>query len=166
MHLTHWGRMMHICVSKLTIIGLDNGLSPGRRQAIIWTNAEMSLIRNLGSNVCEILSEIHNLPQENPVQNVICEMAVISSQPQCVKTLRQIMDKRLFHDHKMLWSVYNYLFVCQNTEIYSLYIFSTMKRHMHPQTSNKKCTLLGSKIVDLVGASPAGTAPTRSSFLT
>ena len=34
--LTHWGRMMHICVSKLTIIrGLDNGFLPGRRQAII-----------------------------------------------------------------------------------------------------------------------------------
>ena len=30
--------MTHICVSKLTIIGSDNGLSPGRRQAIIWTN--------------------------------------------------------------------------------------------------------------------------------
>ena len=35
--LTHWGRVTHICISKLTIIGLDNGLSPGRRQAIIWT---------------------------------------------------------------------------------------------------------------------------------
>ena len=27
------------CVGILTIIGSDNGLSPGRRQAIIWTNA-------------------------------------------------------------------------------------------------------------------------------
>ena len=33
--LTHWGRVTHICVSKLSIFGLDNGLSPGRRQAII-----------------------------------------------------------------------------------------------------------------------------------
>ena len=33
--LTHWGRVTHICVSKLTIIGSDNGLSPGRRQANI-----------------------------------------------------------------------------------------------------------------------------------
>ena len=33
--LTHWGRVTHICVDKLTIIGSDNGLSPGRRQAII-----------------------------------------------------------------------------------------------------------------------------------
>ena len=27
--LTHWGRVMHICVSKLAFIGSDNGLSPG-----------------------------------------------------------------------------------------------------------------------------------------
>ena len=33
--LTHWGRGTHICVGNLTIIGSDNGLSPGRRQAII-----------------------------------------------------------------------------------------------------------------------------------
>ena len=33
--ITHWGRVTHICVSNLTIIGSDNGLSPGRRQAII-----------------------------------------------------------------------------------------------------------------------------------
>ena len=33
--LTHWGRVMHICICKLTIINSDNGLSPGRRKAII-----------------------------------------------------------------------------------------------------------------------------------
>ena len=37
--LTYWGRVTHICVNKLIIIGSDNGLSPGRHQAIIWTNA-------------------------------------------------------------------------------------------------------------------------------
>ena len=56
--LTHWGRVTHICVSKLTIIGSDNGLSPGWRQAIIWTNAGILLIRNLGRNFSEILSKI------------------------------------------------------------------------------------------------------------
>ena len=54
-HLTHWGRTTHICVVKLTIIGSDNGLSPGRRQAIIWTNAGILLIRPLGTNFSEIL---------------------------------------------------------------------------------------------------------------
>ena len=41
--LTHWGWMTHICVYKLTIIGSDNGLSPGRRQPIIWTNVGILL---------------------------------------------------------------------------------------------------------------------------
>ena len=58
--LTHWGRVTYICVSKLTIIGSDNGLSPERRQAIIWTNAGILLIRTLGTNFSEILGEIHS----------------------------------------------------------------------------------------------------------
>ena len=53
--LTHWGRVTHICVIKLTIIGSDNGLSPGRHQAIIWTNAGILLIGHLGTNFSEIL---------------------------------------------------------------------------------------------------------------
>ena len=53
--LTHWGRVTHIWVSDLTSIGSDNGLSPGRRQAIIWTNAGILLIGPLGTNFNEIL---------------------------------------------------------------------------------------------------------------
>ena len=56
--LTHWGRGAHICVGKLTIIGSDNDLSPERRQAIIWTNAEILFIGPLGTNFSEILIEI------------------------------------------------------------------------------------------------------------
>ena len=36
----------------------DNGLSPDRRQAIIWTNAGILLIGPLGTNFSEILIEI------------------------------------------------------------------------------------------------------------
>ena len=57
--LTHWGWMMHICLSKLSIIGSDNGLSPGRRQAIIWTSVGILLIKSLGTNFREILIGIH-----------------------------------------------------------------------------------------------------------
>ena len=57
--LTHWGRATHICVSKLTIIGSENGLSPGRRQAIIWTNDGILLIGPFGTNFSEILIEIY-----------------------------------------------------------------------------------------------------------
>ena len=53
--LTHWGRVTHICVGNLTIIVSDNGLSPGRRQAIIWTNAGILLIGPWGTNFSEIL---------------------------------------------------------------------------------------------------------------
>ena len=57
--LTHWGRVTHICVGNLTIIESDNGLSPDRRQAIIWTNAGILLIGPLGTNFSEILIGIH-----------------------------------------------------------------------------------------------------------
>ena len=57
--LTHWGWVTHICVSKLTTIGSDNGLSPSRRQAIIWTNAGILLIGPSGTNFSEILIKIH-----------------------------------------------------------------------------------------------------------
>ena len=56
--LAHWGRVTHTCVDKLTSISSDNGLSPGRRQAIIWTNAGILLIWYLGINFSEILIEI------------------------------------------------------------------------------------------------------------
>ena len=58
--LTHWGRVTHICVSKLTTLGSVNGLSPGRRQAIIWTNDGILLIRTLGTNFSETLSKIQS----------------------------------------------------------------------------------------------------------
>ena len=56
--LTHWGRVTHICFGKLTIIGSDNGLSPERRQAIIWTNAGILLIGPLETNFSEIFFAI------------------------------------------------------------------------------------------------------------
>ena len=59
MVLTPWGLVMHICVSKTNIIGSDNGLSPGRRQRIIWNNTGILLIGPLGTNLTEILIEIH-----------------------------------------------------------------------------------------------------------
>ena len=81
-YLTHWGRVTQICVSKLTIIGSDNGLSPRRHQAIIWTNAGILLIGPLGTNLSEISIKIYALSFK--------EMAAILSWPQCVKVLTQI----------------------------------------------------------------------------
>ena len=46
-------------MGNLTTIGPDNGLSPGRRQAIIWTNAGILFIEPLRTNFSEISIEIH-----------------------------------------------------------------------------------------------------------
>ena len=57
-YLTHWGWVRHIFVNKITIIGSDNGLSTGRHQAIIWTNAGILLIDPRGTNFSEIFISI------------------------------------------------------------------------------------------------------------
>ena len=67
--------MTHICVSKLPITGLDSGLSPGRHQAIIWTDAEILPIGPLGTEFIEISIDIYI--QENAFENVVWKIAVI-----------------------------------------------------------------------------------------
>ena len=59
--LTHWVQVMHIsiCISKLTIIGSDNGLLLGWLQAIIWTNDGILSTEPPGTNFSEILIRIH-----------------------------------------------------------------------------------------------------------
>ena len=49
--------MTHICIGELTIIVSDNGLSPERHQAIIWTNAGILLIGPYATNFSKILIE-------------------------------------------------------------------------------------------------------------
>ena len=120
---------MRICVSKLAIIGSDDGLSPSRRKAIINTSAGISLILTLGPIFSEMLSEIYTfsfkkmhlkmssadgrqpnttlnadlltikhlraslidinikiriLASRKTFQNVVCNMAAISFEIQCV----------------------------------------------------------------------------------
>ena len=53
---THWGRVTHICVNKPTVIGSDNGLSPGQCQAIMWTNDGILLIGPMGTNFSAVKS--------------------------------------------------------------------------------------------------------------
>ena len=84
--LTHCGIVKHICVNKLTIIGSDNGLSPGRCQAIIWTNAAILLIVPLVTNFSESQSKFKHFHWKNTFEVVICEILSISHRPQCVNT--------------------------------------------------------------------------------
>ena len=77
--LTHCGRVTHICVSKLTITGLDNGLLPGWHQAIIWTNDGILLIQNLGTNFSEILIKINTFS----LKKMHLKMSSGRRQPSC-----------------------------------------------------------------------------------
>ena len=78
--------MTHIYVSKLTISGSDNVLSPGRRHAIIWTKDGILLIGPLGTNFSDILIYYSCIfIQKNAFENVVWKMAAILSGPQCVK---------------------------------------------------------------------------------
>ena len=70
-----------MCISKLTIIVPENGLSPDRRQAIIWTNAGKLLIWTLGTNQWNLKRNSYIFIQENALENVVCEMAAILSRP-------------------------------------------------------------------------------------
>ena len=72
LRLTHWGRVTHICISKVPAIGSDNGLSPGRRQAIIWTNAGILLIGSLWTNFSEILIKIRTFSFKKMCFKVSC----------------------------------------------------------------------------------------------
>ena len=75
-----WGRMTHKCVSKITIIGSDNGLSPGRRQAINITNAGILLIRPLETNCSEILIGIRSFP----FKKMHLQMLSVKCRPFCL----------------------------------------------------------------------------------
>ena len=68
-----------MCVSKFSIISSDNGLSPGRFQAIIWTNAEILLIGPLGTNFSEILIEIYTFS----LKKIHLKMSFGKCQPFC-----------------------------------------------------------------------------------
>ena len=54
----HWGRVTHLCVGNLAIIGSHNGLSPRRRQVIVPSNAGLLSIGSSGTNFDELSIKI------------------------------------------------------------------------------------------------------------
>ena len=56
--LTHWAERLIYASVRLPIIGSDNGLSPDRRQAIIWSNADVLQIGPLGAKFNKIWKKI------------------------------------------------------------------------------------------------------------
>ena len=76
--LPQWGRVTHIFVSKLTIIGSDNGLSSGWHQAIIWINDGIMSIGPLGTNLSEIFIKIDAFSFKKILfENVVWKMVAI-----------------------------------------------------------------------------------------
>ena len=73
--LTHWGRVMHICIGKITITGSDNYLNQCL-SIVNWTlGNKLQWNVNRNSNI---------FVQENAFENVVCEMTSILSWPECV----------------------------------------------------------------------------------
>ena len=89
--LTHGGRMTHICDSKLTIISSDNGLSLGRRQAIIWTSDGYIVNWTPRKNLSEILIKSHTFS----FKKIQLEMSSGKWRPLCLG-LNVLMIKRNF----------------------------------------------------------------------
>ena len=58
----------------------DNGLSPGHRRAIIWTNAGILLIEPLETNFSEILIEFHTFS----FKKLHFEMSSVKWRPFCL----------------------------------------------------------------------------------
>ena len=77
--LTHGGRVTHICVTKLTSIGSDSGLSPDRRQAIFWTNAENCSLDPWEQFQWKFIHNSCIFIQEHAFENVVWKMAAILS---------------------------------------------------------------------------------------
>ena len=120
LYLIHWGRVTDICVSKLTIISLNNGLSPARAKPLSepklkyfnWTLGN-KLQWNLNWNSYIFIQEII-------FENVVWKMTAILSRPQCVKPL--ISGNFLRVDN--FWHSFEIFFQNCNQSIY-LYIVSS-----------------------------------------
>ena len=66
--LTHWGRVMHICISKLTIIGSENGLVTSHYLNQWWNIVNRTLGNKLQWNLNQ---NLYILIQGNALENVV-----------------------------------------------------------------------------------------------
>ena len=74
--------MTHISVSKITIIGSNNGLSPSHYLNQCWNIVNWALGNKLQWNLNR---NLYIFIQENAFENVVWKMAAILSRPQCFK---------------------------------------------------------------------------------
>ena len=101
---THSDRVMHICVRKLTIIRSDNGLSPGRHQAINWTNVGTLSIGQVEQTSVKSYRNSYIFIHKNVLENVVRKLATVLPRPRCVKPLlgSVIYTLKYFYDSSSL----------------------------------------------------------------
>ena len=94
---------MHICVSKLTIIGSDYGLSPGHYLNQCWNIVKTNLRNKIQWNL-NLNSYI--LFRKNTFENVLWKMGAILSQPQWInKHMRrypELAHPKSAHDAQLI----------------------------------------------------------------
>ena len=66
-----------------TTISSVNVMSPAPRQAIIWNNAELFLVRTLGTYFNETWIKGIIVIRENEFTIVVCKITAILPRPQC-----------------------------------------------------------------------------------
>ena len=132
---------LHVCISKLTIIGSDNGLSSARCQVIIWTYAGTLLIGPLGTNLSEILIKIYIFIQQNALENAVLKIAAILCRPQCVNTV-----KTTSHDITLNTTVTNMGFRCDN-ELTMNFLYPTFIYEISLSIVNALCLIRINSIV-------------------
>ena len=106
-------RVTHICVSKLNSISSDNGLSTGRCQAIIWTNAGILSNYTFGTYFSEILSGIHTFPFTNMHLKMSAKWRQFLSRPQSVKNHHESLSMA----NRKFLSLNNYMIIRQRVFI-------------------------------------------------
>ena len=158
--------MTHICVSKFPILGSDNGLAPGRRQAIIWTIAIILSIRPLATNFNETLIEINTFS----FKKMHLKMSSAKWRPSCLSLnvlnygFLSPLSQKNFHQylwHCMYGNLYillcitffqeycfGYLYVCCPLQITTVWCYGNkyLNCHCHCQQQTKLIKTIGFKI--------------------
>ena len=94
--ITHWGRVTHICVSKLTIISSDNDLSKTSHYLNQCCNIGNSHLRNKFQ--WNLKRNSYIFIQEIAFENIVSELTAISSRSQCINRLGLLSQrKKSFH---------------------------------------------------------------------
>ena len=113
---TPWGRVTHIGVGKLTMIGSDSDLSPDQQQAIIWINAIIVLIGPSGKLQWNLNRHSRIVIHENAYKNVVCKMTAIFL-PQCINAPLWCITAVHVHKSPLVYAIMNKFHLCRSTAL-------------------------------------------------